>query len=76
MAYFDYAKWKILITLNENMWVGYILVAKMGINCKLCINGQHMKFYMLTIYIIYVKCDESSFATSHYAIPLMQLMKI
>jgi hypothetical protein len=76
MAYFDYAKWQILTAPIENMWVGYILVTKMGINWKLCTNGQHMKSYMLIVYIIHVKCDKSSFATNHYVIPLMQLMKI
>jgi hypothetical protein len=38
VAYFNYAKWQISITLNGNMKVGYILVTKMGIDCKLHTN--------------------------------------
>jgi hypothetical protein len=43
MAYFDYAKWEILIVLSANMWMGYILDEKMDISCKLHTNGQGMR---------------------------------
>ncbi len=36
--------------------MGYILVANMGISYNLHTNNQHIKPYMLTIYIIHVKC--------------------
>jgi hypothetical protein len=27
-------------------------------SCKLCMNGQQMKVYMLIVYIIHMKCDD------------------
>jgi hypothetical protein len=56
MEYFDYVKWQILIASSDNMWVGYILVTKMGISCKFHINDQQMRLCMLCVYIIHVKC--------------------
>jgi hypothetical protein len=56
MAYFDYAKWEILIVPSANMWMGYILDEKMDISCKLHTNGQGMRSHMLIAYIIYVDC--------------------
>jgi hypothetical protein len=38
------------------MWMGYILITKMGISDKLQMNGQKMRQYMLIVYIIHVKC--------------------
>jgi hypothetical protein len=41
------------------MWhfvMGYNIVPNNG--CKLYIDGQWMMLYILTIYIIHVKCDE------------------
>lgn len=35
--------------------MGYILVVKMGINCKLSTNDQQIKMYILIVYIIHVK---------------------
>jgi hypothetical protein len=45
MAYFDYAKWQYVNGLYFN--------CKMGINCKLHMNGQQIKSYMLIVYIIH-----------------------
>ncbi len=40
-ANFNYPKWQFLITWNDKMWVGYILIAKMELvtNCTWMING-------------------------------------
>jgi hypothetical protein len=68
VAYFNYAKWHILIAPSTKMWVGYILVGKMKTSYKLHINGQQMRSYMLIVYITYVMClhqGESSLATKH-----------
>ncbi len=56
VIYFDDTNWQILITLGDSKWVDYILIAKMGISCKLHMNGEWMKSYMLTIYIIHMEC--------------------
>jgi len=42
--------------LNNNVSTGSILVQKMGIGCKLHMNGYSMRSYILTIYIIHVEC--------------------
>ncbi len=42
----------------KNVVMGYNIVAKMVNSYKLYMNGQHMKVYMLTIYIIHVECDD------------------
>jgi len=34
VTYLNYAKWQILIKLDGNMWVDYILITKMGIVYK------------------------------------------
>ncbi len=36
--------------------MGYMLIAKMGTNCKLHMDNQWMRTYVLNIYIIHVKC--------------------
>jgi hypothetical protein len=53
MTYFDYAKWQILITLSAKMWMGYILVAKKKISCKLhrMVNGWDHICWPYTSYI-------------------------
>jgi hypothetical protein len=35
--------------------MGYILITKMKISYKLCINNQQMKQYTLIVYIIHVE---------------------
>jgi hypothetical protein len=56
MAIFNYAKRQILIAPNDNMSMGYILIIKIRISCKLHMNGLQMKSYMLIVYIIHVEC--------------------
>jgi len=50
MTNFDCTKWQYV---NE-----VFLITKMGISCKLHMNGQRMRLYMLTIYIIHVQCAD------------------
>jgi hypothetical protein len=45
MVYFDYAKWQYVN--------GLYFSCEMGINCKLHMNGQQIKSYMLIMYIIH-----------------------
>ncbi len=56
MAYFDYAKWEILIVPSANIWMAYILGEKRDISCKLHTNGQGWDHICWLHYIFHMDC--------------------